>query len=119
MHHANIHEDNAALFKCINDLAVNQGQWSKREFIDYFLNNGYFLDPKNYSSEGPPSMDSIVRLYEHLDENKDGILEAEDFYVFMTNVDRLKKVNFEVKNFTRIDSDDSQKKGSIAVKTSE
>lgn len=78
-------------------MALNQeARWTQQEFVDFFMCNGFFLDKSNT----PPSLDAIVRLYEHLDENRNGCIDANDFFVFMKNVSKLRKVGWKISKFT-------------------
>ena len=43
-HRANLHIENPALFKAINDKALNsdfQAEWTEQEMVDFFMSHSY------------------------------------------------------------------------------
>ena len=111
-HRANLHSENPALFKIINDIAVNsefKEQWTLDETIAFFMKHPY-LDSKKELSERPvPTLDQMVSLFEALDSNKNGFLPSEDMRNFIENIDKHKQCNFDLdKYIALISSEDEQ-----------
>ena len=94
-HRANLHSENPALFKIINDVAVNsefQQQWTLEETIQFFMKHPYLDPKKEYKQKAPPTLDQMVSLFEALDTNKNGFLQSEDMRNFIENIDKLKEL---------------------------
>ena len=112
LHRANLHSENPALYKVINDIAINsefKEQWTLDETIAFFMKHPY-LDSKVELSERPlPTIDQMVSLFEALDSNKNGFLTSEDMRNFIENIDKLKQVGFDLDKYIRmISSEDEQ-----------
>ena len=102
LHRANLHSENPALFKIINDIAVNsefKQQWTLEETIEFFMKHPYLDSKKDISRRPQPTIDQMVSLFEALDSNKNGFLKSEDMRNFIENIDKLKQVGFDLDKY--------------------
>lgn len=97
MHKANLHTDNPALFKAINDRAKKstatqkeyEGTWTREQFRNFFLNTEQKLNVK-------PSLDDMVCMFELLDTKKDGQISTEDLCRCIGIIDNLRETKFDL-----------------------
>jgi len=106
MSYSNVQNHNPTLFKKINDMALTtdfEGTLDKDQFIALFLNQGLLRrdisQPANSSANEPPDIAQIAELFEFLDEDRTGMIEAKDLMNALEIAERLKLAAFEHEKF--------------------
>ena len=103
-HKANLHVSNPPLFKAVNDLANEsdfKASWTLDQMTDFFMNQSYLDISGPKSQRVLPTLDQLVLLFESLDTQKNGYLSAEDMRLFIDNIDKLKRVDFDLDRFVQ------------------
>jgi hypothetical protein len=97
MHRENVHIQDPALYKRVNDLAAeskSKGAWTLQQFQREF---------KDYWTEGtltePPSIDEMVLMFDMLDTDHDGYISCGDICKTLVKMNQLKEMNFDLGGF--------------------
>lgn len=104
MHMSNVQQYNPTLFKKINDRALDskhEGSIDKNAFIDLFLNQGLLKRDIARGEPQPPDVTVIAELFEFLDEDRTGMIEAKDLMSALETAERLKMASFDYDAYTR------------------
>ena len=107
MYMSNVQQSNPTLFKKINDRALaegQQGRLDKDEFVKLFPNQDLLKRDiaKAGRPEGqPPDVIVIAELFEFLDEDRNGMIEAKDLMSALETAQRLKMAAFDYEKYSK------------------
>jgi Ca2+-binding EF-hand superfamily protein len=104
---SNVQQSNPTLFKKINDRALaedHQGRLDKNEFIKLFLNQDLLkrdIAKADRQQCQPPDVIEIAELFEFLDEDRNGMIEAKDLMSALEISQRLKMAAFDIEKYSK------------------
>eukprot|EP00347_Sterkiella_histriomuscorum_P012332 403369000 len=96
LHQENVHNLYPSLFKRINDLAKKSNfteQMDEDEFTRFFMAADLLKDK-------PPSLYDFTLLFEMLDQDRTGMISAQNLRNFLELADRMKAADFDMKRYT-------------------
>ena len=104
MHKANLHNDNPALFKKVNDMALKtqfEGVWNQQEFKEFFLGKSESFEESKQAGRKPPTLDEMVTMFEMLDTNRDEKISKTDICMCLNILANLRQseVNFDLDKY--------------------
>ena len=114
MQFQNLPNSNPTLFKRINDKCIStnfRGELNEQEFSQLFLNSGVLQRDVNKQQDEkfmPPSIEEIVEMFEFLDEDRSGMIKAENFMSFLETAERIKISNVDLKKYREGQSNEPQ-----------
>ena len=136
MQFQNLPNSNPTLFKRINDKCIDtkfRGELDYQAFRGLFLNSNLFQRDVNQQNANdfvmadranehsaknlgekpfmPPSLEDIVEMFEFLDEDRSGMIKAQNFLSFLETAERIKIANVDLKKYREGQSNQPQSLG--------
>lgn len=106
LYNNNLMDSHPTLFKRVNDICKTtnfEAKLSAKDFIKMFVNEEFLLqdisDPRKNQS---PSLEQIAEMFEFLDVDHTGMIEAKEVVELLNQSERLKVAGFDLKTFNTL-----------------
>ena len=110
MHKANLHQDNPALFKKVNDRSKFSNfseEWTREDFVAFFMNEPHQPREKSISLEKvksnmaeKPTLDQMVEIFEMLDFSREMKIRVDDLLSYISMFKELKEKGFDIEKYS-------------------